>query len=392
VSEPQVGVTTDLYYSSAGQVVEEQQSGVTTAWNIWGPVYVDALIVRERPPGATGAGMSMVTTCDGGGDGASDGDPGTGLTGLSDGGGFSTASAGGGISTLDATRYWAVQDANWNVTAVVSDTATADSAAVAERYAYDPYGNPTFLTATWGSEGSSSIHWSYLFQDKRYDTTAGLFDFNARVYSPTLMRFLQNDPTEFDAGDQNFYRFVGDSPIDRVDPSGEQWYDYIPVAGQLIGIGAGWIDQGVEAKRTRVLDDKLDAIRKKERDSRDFVADYGDIKVNLGNGSAREMIGRSLDPNLEANAKWTKDNAETLAKVAVQFNAAGPSLATASTPFFVTFKAGQFASAQAAGKGLVQDVIAMRGASAASKISTFRAGAALGPVDVSGRYCTTASG
>jgi hypothetical protein len=40
------------------------------------------------------------------------------------------------------------------------------------------------------------------------------------MYHPGLGRFMQSDPTGFDAGDMNLFRYVGDDPVDRSDPTG----------------------------------------------------------------------------------------------------------------------------------------------------------------------------
>jgi hypothetical protein len=48
----------------------------------------------------------------------------------------------------------------------------------------------------------------------------GLDDFDARWYSPALGRFIRPDPFGFAAGDMNLYRFVGDNPLNAIDPSG----------------------------------------------------------------------------------------------------------------------------------------------------------------------------
>src|SRR5262249_16635364 len=85
------GTARDLYYSTAWQVLEERVSGTTKAQYVWSPVYVDALVLRDRD------------------------------------------STGGG--TLNE-RLWVQQDANGNVTALVST-----GGAVQERYAEDPYGS-----------------------------------------------------------------------------------------------------------------------------------------------------------------------------------------------------------------------------------------------------------
>jgi RHS repeat-associated protein len=41
-----------------------------------------------------------------------------------------------------------------------------------------------------------------------------------RVYSAELGRFLQTDPIRFSAGDGNLYRYVGNNPINLIDPFG----------------------------------------------------------------------------------------------------------------------------------------------------------------------------
>src|SRR5262245_14130258 len=40
------------------------------------------------------------------------------------------------------------------------------------------------------------------------------------MYDPTVARFTTEDPLDFDAGDPNLYRYVGNSPTNATDPSG----------------------------------------------------------------------------------------------------------------------------------------------------------------------------
>ena len=192
ITETHGSTTTALYFSTAGQVLEEQVGGVTQARNVWSPVYVNAMVLRDQ---------------------SSEGD-----------------------GTLDQ-RLYVVQDPNWNVTALI-DT----SGNVVERYVYDPYGAVTVLTGSWGSRSSSSYNWLYLFQGGRRDVVSGLYHFGARDYSPSLSRWMETDPLGFAAGQSNLQVYVGNNPTNAVDPAGldEVWIAGRPIDGSEIAQYTQW--------------------------------------------------------------------------------------------------------------------------------------------------------
>jgi len=117
-------------------------------------------------------------------------------------------------------------DANWNITAWVNS-----SGAVQERYAYDPYGLVSVMSASWAPLSDSSLKLPYGFQGMRTDWWVNKLDFaDDRVYNPWFMAWMQTDPIGL-AGGNNYYGAFRDQPTDFVDPSGD--LPILPVLGLL---------------------------------------------------------------------------------------------------------------------------------------------------------------
>jgi len=60
----------------------------------------------------------------------------------------------------------------------------------------------------------------FYYTGQEWDKDAKLQNSNARWYDPRMGRFLGEDPTGFDAGDPNFYRYAGNDPVNYTDPTG----------------------------------------------------------------------------------------------------------------------------------------------------------------------------
>jgi RHS repeat-associated protein len=166
------GEERQFYYSIQHQILEERVDGDVQVQYVWGFRYVDELILRDRD--STGDG------------------------------------------TLNQ-RHYALQDANFNVTAIV-DT----SGDVVERYRYSPYGERTVLNADF-SPHSNPTSGSYAFavghQGLMRDPESGLMYNRARMLHPVLGRFVQRDPLGYVDG-MSLYLYVMGGPIIHRDPYG----------------------------------------------------------------------------------------------------------------------------------------------------------------------------
>jgi len=99
-------------------------------------------------------------------------------------------------------------DGNGNVTMLVNSAGTMQA-----KYLYDPYGN------TLGMWGTLAVGNTYRFSSKEIEPKSGIYYYGYRYYEPNLQRWLNRDPIQ-ESGGLNLYGFVGNGPINRVDPLG----------------------------------------------------------------------------------------------------------------------------------------------------------------------------
>lgn len=112
---------------------------------------------------------------------------------------------------------------------------TDSTGATQQRYSYDPYGN---VTQTNNSAGFSN---SYQYAGREADGP-GLYYYRARYYSPGMGRFISEDPMGFGGGQLNFYAYVGNDPLSRIDPYGMFWMPGDPLPQGLVDGVTGFGD------------------------------------------------------------------------------------------------------------------------------------------------------
>ena len=59
----------------------------------------------------------------------------------------------------------------------------------------------------------------YAYTAREWDPEIGLYYYRARYYDPRVGRFISEDPIRWAAG-PNFYTYVGNEPVNSVDPFG----------------------------------------------------------------------------------------------------------------------------------------------------------------------------
>jgi RHS repeat-associated protein len=118
---------------------------------------------------------------------------------------------------------------------------TGPSGNTLAQYTYEPFGNTT-------PSGSSANPYQYT---GRENDGTGVYFYRNRYYSPTLQRFMSEDPTGV-AGGVNFYAYVGNNPVSFVDPFGldknapnneTPWYKTCSAKA----IGGGLLSIGIDA-------------------------------------------------------------------------------------------------------------------------------------------------
>jgi RHS repeat-associated protein len=111
---------------------------------------------------------------------------------------------------------WFLGDNQGSIRDVVDGNGT-----VIDHVVYDSFGKVQ-------SQSNAGYELRFGYTGREQDAETGLDYYRARYYDASNGRFISEDPLSFEAGDGNLTRYVGNSPVNFNDPSGERFFPVAP--------------------------------------------------------------------------------------------------------------------------------------------------------------------
>jgi RHS repeat-associated protein len=123
--------------------------------------------------------------------------------------------------TSTTSTFWTFTDHQNSVRDIVSGTLPTLGQIVEHRQ-YDSFGR--MLRQTTGPQAGAAttpgVGIDFGYAGRPLEARTGLSDNRARWYEPGTGKFINEDPSGFKGGDANLFRYVGNDPLNQVDPSG----------------------------------------------------------------------------------------------------------------------------------------------------------------------------
>jgi RHS repeat-associated protein len=103
---------------------------------------------------------------------------------------------------------WALTDNQGSVRMLLDNDGN-----VVNNITYDAFGNITLET-------NPEVNFRFSYTGREYDSETGLYNYRSRYYDPESGEFVSEDTIGFAGGDANLSRYVGNNPVNFIDPFG----------------------------------------------------------------------------------------------------------------------------------------------------------------------------
>jgi RHS repeat-associated protein len=140
-------------------------------------------------------------------------------------------------------------DAHGNITALMDGNEN-----IVARYLYNPYGK---LVGEWGGMAEAN---KYRFSSKEWDPLSGMYYYGFRFYDPNLQRWPNQDPIG-ERGGINLYRYVGNNPVNKIDPLGHFGVEADSSSGGVNGVPNIMVNFTPDGHTTISNNDSPEALR-----------------------------------------------------------------------------------------------------------------------------------
>jgi len=127
------------------------------------------------------------------------------------------------ISAGSSTLHWFLEDHMGSIRDVIDNAGTT-----IDHIVYDTFGNIASQTST-----TYKLRFGFTGRELASESGQGVWYYRRRFYDAQVGRFLTQDPTGFNAGDVNLYRYVTNSPLLYTDPTGRVAESAVGVDGLI---------------------------------------------------------------------------------------------------------------------------------------------------------------
>jgi RHS repeat-associated protein len=166
---------------------------------------------------------------------------------------------------------------------------TDTNGTVVQRYDYDSFGNiismldPNFIQP-------------YTYAGREYEPETGLYYYRARYYDSRIGRFISEDTIRLLSGDINYFSYVGNNPVNFVDPLG--LFTWKGWAGVIVGgVGVAMRNPAlIIAGGILTVWDWYDSIQKANKKGEELAEQYEKLK-KPEQDRIKKLIGEEHPPN-----------------------------------------------------------------------------------------------